>query len=62
MRFRVNDDCIGCGMCAETCPEVFTLTDAGVARAVRDEVDGALAEKAKEAAEGCPVAAIGYDA
>ena len=36
MRFRVNDECIGCGMCAETCPEVFTLTDAGVARAVRD--------------------------
>ena len=53
---------IGCGMCAETCPEVFTLTDAGVARAVRDEIDGALAEKAKEAAEGCPVSAIGYDA
>ena len=39
-----------------------TLTDAGVARAVRDEIDGALAEKAKEAAEGCPVSAIGYDA
>ena len=49
-------------MCAETCPEVFTLTDGGVARAVRDEIDGALAEKAKEAAEGCPVSAIGYDA
>ena len=62
MRFRVNDDCIGCGMCAETCPEVFTLTDASVARAVQDEIDGALAEKAKEAAEGCPVSAIGYDA
>ena len=62
MRFRVNDDCIGCGMCAETCPEVFTLTDAGVARAVQDEIDGALAEKAKEAEEGCPVSAIGYDA
>ena len=62
MRFRVNDDCIGCGMCAETCPEVFTLTDAGVERAVQDEIDGALAEKEKEAAECCPVSAIGYDA
>lgn len=61
MKFRVNEDCIGCGLCAQTCPEVFALTDAGVAQAIDDEVSGETAEHAKEAAEGCPVSAIEYD-
>ena len=24
MKFHVNADCIGCGLCVSTCPEVFT--------------------------------------
>ena len=62
MKFRVNEDCIGCGLCAQTCPEVFALTDAGVAQAIDDEVSSETAEHAKEAAEGCPGSAIEYDA
>lgn len=26
MKFHVNADCIGCGLCVSTCPEVFTMT------------------------------------
>ena len=58
MRFKVNEDCIGCGLCAGTCPEVFAMTDEGVAKAQPGEVDGAELETAKEAAENCPVSAI----
>ena len=31
MKFHVNADCIGCGLCVSTCPEVFTMTDGGTA-------------------------------
>ena len=37
MKYKVNDGCIGCGVCEATCPEVFTLVD-GVAVASKDPV------------------------
>lgn len=27
MKYVVNDGCIGCGLCAGTCPEVFSMGD-----------------------------------
>ena len=58
MRYHVNDGCIGCGLCAGTCPEVFSMSDEGVAVAIDSEVpDGAL-DSAAEAMDGCPVGAI----
>ena len=29
MKATVNEDCIGCGMCEGTCPEVFAIGDEG---------------------------------
>ena len=58
MRYHVNDGCIGCGLCEGTCPEVFSMGDAGVAVAIDAEVDEALLESAAEAMNNCPVGAI----
>lgn len=58
MRFRVNDDCIGCGLCVSLCPGVFTMADAGTARAIEGEAAQKTLETALEARDGCPVSAI----
>ncbi|MCF2660677.1 ferredoxin [Pseudoflavonifractor phocaeensis] len=60
MNAHVNGNCIGCGLCASVCPDVFTLTDEGVA-AARDEIDPGQEEMVREAADGCPVDAIEVD-
>lgn len=59
MRYHVDEDaCIGCGLCAETCPAVFFLREDGLAEAK----PGAVPEEAESAAEaakdGCPTGAI----
>lgn len=54
MKYYVNDQCIGCGMCEGLCPEIFELVD-GVAVAKDVQTDS---EKAAEAMESCPVDAI----
>ena len=38
IKYRVNENCIGCGLCAGICPEVFSMTDEGVATAIETEV------------------------
>ncbi|MDD3239800.1 MAG: ferredoxin [Lachnospira sp.] len=58
MKYYVNENCIGCGMCEGTCPEIFHITDEGIAEAEDKEVDAAWKESAQEAMEGCPVGAI----
>jgi len=55
MAFKVNDSCIGCGLCTGVAPEVFELGDAGQARVIAQPSDPA---KAREAKDQCPVSAI----
>lgn len=58
MKYVVNDGCIGCGLCAGTCPEVFSMGDEGVAVAIQTEVPEEALKCAVEVKDGCPVGAI----
>ena len=53
-----QDACIGCGVCVDICPEVFSLNDEGLAEASTDEIDESVLEKVKEAQSECPVDVI----
>lgn len=57
MKMKVNDTCIGCGLCEMTCPDVFHLED-GIAHAIEGEIPADCEASALEALEGCPVGAI----
>ena len=56
--FVDKDMCIGCGLCAALCPEIFEMDDDGKAEASKNEIEDKLIESAKEAEEQCPVNAI----
>ena len=58
MKFHVNADCIGCGLCVSTCPEGFTMTDGGTAAAAPADVTGPDEATATDAMQTCPVGAI----
>jgi ferredoxin len=49
--------CVGCGLCADTCPSVFEMRD-GLAKVLVAEVAPGDAGCCKEAATNCPVDAI----
>jgi ferredoxin len=62
MRATVDSDtCTGCELCVQTCPEIFEMTDDGVARAKATDVASEHQECCREAAEGCPVEAISIE-
>ena len=58
MQVHVNGSCIGCGLCASTCPNEFFITDGGTAGVYSREVPPDLEEQVQAAADGCPVSAI----
>lgn len=52
--------CISCGLCTETCPEVFRMGDDGPAE-VHGEVTDELRRSASEARDNCPVSVISLE-
>ena len=53
--------CIGCGLCADTCPEVFRMAGDDLAEVCREDVPEELEDKAAEARDNCPVSVISLD-
>lgn len=59
MKAEVNQDtCIGCGLCAATCPEVFEMGDDALAHVIDEEIEPESTEQVEDARDGCPVGAI----
>jgi ferredoxin len=55
-----EDECIGCGTCAEICPEVFSLNEK-TDKAEIINPTGAPEDKIEEAIEACPVECIHWE-
>ncbi len=59
MKVYVDSDfCGGTGLCVDTCPEVFGLTDNGTATVSVDEVPLEFHKACRQAADNCPTNAI----
>lgn len=54
-----RDGCIGCGVCADICPDVFRIAADGLSEVVA-KPDG-FEETVREAAASCPVEVIHID-
>lgn len=50
--------CIGDGICADICPEVFEMQDDNLAHVINEEPDESLHDRVREAADACPTSAI----
>jgi ferredoxin len=59
MKALINKDlCIGCGLCEQSCPEVFEMAADGLAVIRVDSVPPGQEDACREAAANCPVDAI----
>lgn len=56
--FVNKDSCIGCGLCAELCSDVFKMDDDGKAEALESEIEEKSMDDVKDAETSCPVGAI----
>ena len=57
MKAKILDTCTACGLCCDTCPEVFEMGD-DIATVIVDAVPEQYEEAAQQAADECPVQAI----
>jgi ferredoxin len=57
MNVRIEDTCTACGLCVDTCPEVFEM-GLDIAQVKVSEVPAELEESVQQAADECPVEAI----
>jgi ferredoxin len=52
-----EDECIGCGNCADICPDVFEMND-DTNKAVVIKAEGGPSDEIQEAMDSCPTECI----
>ncbi len=57
MKVRIEDTCTACGLCVDTCPDVFEM-GSDIAQVTVDEVPSEFEEAAQQAADECPAEVI----
>ena len=57
MKVRIEDNCTACGLCVDTCPDVFEMGNE-LAEVILDTVPPELEDSVEQAADECPVEAI----
>lgn len=60
MKAQIEPGCIACGLCVNTCPEVFRFGSDGLAEAYA-EVTEDLKDSATGARDDCPVSVISIE-
>lgn len=60
MMVTIEDTCTACGLCVDTCPEVFDMGDE-MAIVIVDDVPEECEDAVQQAADECPVEAIVVD-
>ena len=60
MMVTIEDTCTACGLCVDTCPDVFDMGDE-MAIILVDEVPEEFEDAVQQAADECPVEAIIVD-
>lgn len=53
-----QEDCLGCGVCVDVCPEVFEMGRDDKAEVIVEVVPLEAEDRCREAAEMCPEEAI----
>jgi ferredoxin len=54
-----EDECISCGACVDSCPDVFQMNDDNIAEIYNAE--GASEEEIQDAIDSCPVTCIHWE-
>ena len=57
MKVRIEDTCSACGLCVDTCPDIFEMGD-DIAEVIVDEVPEELEAEVQQAADECPSESI----
>jgi len=57
MKVRIEDTCTSCGLCCDTCPEVFEMGPE-MAQVKVEEVPPEHEDAVQQSADECPVEAI----